>query len=72
MMIKTARNLKVAAGRTLQRFCADDNGEVAIEYGLIVGLIVVAIIATVLSIGETLRDDYYGTVSEGLTAAAGS
>ncbi|MEQ6474982.1 Flp family type IVb pilin [Comamonas sp. wu1-DMT] len=39
----------------IKTFCKDEAGATAIEYGLIAGLIAVAIIATVGSIGQELK-----------------
>ncbi|WP_417670266.1 Flp family type IVb pilin [Roseibium sp.] len=48
------------------RFVADERGATSIEYGMIAGLISIAIAATLLAIGGTLRDDFYGLALEGL------
>jgi pilus assembly protein Flp/PilA len=42
--------------RLVRRFLADQSGATAIEYGLIVSLIAVAIIGTIATIGLNLRD----------------
>ncbi|MFD1695909.1 Flp family type IVb pilin [Roseibium aestuarii] len=51
-------------------FGRDERGAVAIEYGVIVLLMAIAIVATLLSIGETLRDGYFAEASAGLQQAA--
>lgn len=38
--------------KTLARFFADESGATAIEYGLILGLMVIAIVAALTSTGE--------------------
>ncbi|ADZ68898.1 Flp family type IVb pilin [Polymorphum gilvum] len=43
---------------TLRRFLADERGVTAVEYGLILAMISVAIMATVLSIGEEIAADF--------------
>lgn len=63
----------VAAGKsTLVRFAEDRSGATAIEYGMIAGLMSIAIAATLLAIGETLRDDLFTAVSNALQTAAGN
>ena len=44
------------------RFTQDESGATAIEYGLIAGLIAVAIIAGASSLGNSL-DDMFGTLA---------
>ena len=46
----------------LQQFWNDEDGATAIEYGLIAGLIAVAIIATLTAVGTDLRT-MFGAVS---------
>jgi Flp pilus assembly pilin Flp len=53
-----------AAGR---RFAIDENGTSAIEYGILVACIAVAIVAAVIGIGESLSGSY-SAVNEGLNA----
>lgn len=45
----------------LQKFCNDDSGATAVEYGLMVALIAVVIIASVIIVGENL-DAVFGHV----------
>lgn len=40
--------------RILARFCKEDKGATAIEYGLIASLIAVAIVGVLLTLGPTL------------------
>jgi len=44
--------------RLIRRFRKDDSGATAIEYGLIVSLIVIAIIAAVKNFGATTNEMY--------------
>jgi pilus assembly protein Flp/PilA len=53
---------------TLQTFVADrkddDKGATAVEYGLMVAAIAVAIIITVFALGDTLNDLFTGVEEE--------
>jgi pilus assembly protein Flp/PilA len=57
--------LRSALGR-LARFATDQQGATAIEYGLIAALISVAIMATVFSMGQGIKDTLYGQISNSL------
>ncbi|AVM63857.1 Flp family type IVb pilin [Dietzia sp. oral taxon 368] len=64
---------------TLQAFFSDrldnrkDRGATAVEYGLMVGLIAVAIIATVFLLGDNLSDLFSGVAEDvGNPAGAGA
>lgn len=48
----------------IARFGKDESGATAIEYGLIAGLISVAIIGVVLILGEDLRDTFQAIVDQ--------
>jgi pilus assembly protein Flp/PilA len=48
------------------RYIADERGATAIEYTLIAGGIALVIIATVTAIGNQLRDNYFGPMTNGL------
>lgn len=48
----------------LLRFVRCERGATAIEYALIASGIAIAIVATVLSLGSTLRDDMFGEVAK--------
>jgi len=50
------------------RFVHDDRGATAIEYGLIAGLIAVALIVAMTSFGTSLKD-LFGRVSDRSTSA---
>lgn len=41
---------------SIRKFVKDEEGATAVEYGMMVGLIAVAIILTVFAIGEQLND----------------
>ncbi|MBD1549162.1 Flp family type IVb pilin [Labrenzia aggregata] len=51
----------------VQRFARDETGATTVEYGMIVGMISVAIIATLTSIGVTIRDDIFGVISTSMS-----
>ena len=57
---------KTAAG--LDKFFANRDGATAIEYGLIAGLIAVAIVAAITTLGGNLTT-LFGAVSTKVTAA---
>jgi Flp pilus assembly pilin Flp len=50
----------------LKRFVADQKASTAIEYVLIASVISIAIVATAMSIGSTMRDDYYAKIESAL------
>ena len=49
---------------TARRLLADDTGATAIEYALLAAFIAVAIIAAVISVGQTLNGIFGGTNAE--------
>jgi len=49
-----------------RRFAADQRGTTAIEYGLMVALIGIAILATVFSMGQGIKNTLYGQISNSL------
>lgn len=51
-------------------FLQDRRGATTVEYGLLVAFISVVGLITILSIGETLRDDVYGTIAKSLSPAS--
>lgn len=55
----------------IQRFWNDEEGATAIEYGLIAGLIAVAIIGAVSTLGTDLKD-VFSDISTKLKDPAGS
>ncbi|MGH8460213.1 MAG: Flp family type IVb pilin [Stenotrophobium sp.] len=54
----------------LMKFIRDEEGATAIEYGLIIGLIAVAIVAVLILVGSNLNS-LFTTVDNKLSAAAG-
>jgi pilus assembly protein Flp/PilA len=52
----------------LARFAADQRGATAIEYGLMVALIGIAILATVFSMGQGIKQTLYGQIVNALSS----
>ena len=50
----------------LRHFAADEHGATAIEYGLMVALIGMAIIGTVFSMGQGIKNTLYGQITNSL------
>jgi pilus assembly protein Flp/PilA len=46
-----------------RRFLADQQGATAIEYGLIVSAISIAIVATIFSLGTSIREVLYDKIA---------
>ena len=67
-MYKTASYKTYATLLTLAAFAKDrlrkEDGATAVEYGLLVGLIAVAIVGTLLLLGEQLRDLFTSITDE--------
>ena len=57
-----------SAKSAVGRFPADQRGATAIEYGLMVTLIGMAIAAVVFSTGEGIKDTLYGRITNALAA----
>lgn len=57
---------------TTSRLCKCKRATTAIEYGLIAGLISIAITATLITIGSTLKNDWYQAVADAVAAAVGA
>ena len=55
----------------IKSFISDESGATAIEYGLIAGLVAVAIIAALTALGTSL-DCLFTGVSDTVSAAAGA
>ncbi|MGP8049500.1 MAG: Flp family type IVb pilin [Desulfobaccales bacterium] len=55
----------------MKKFFKDDSGAAAVEYGLLVALIAVVIIASVTALGTTLSGKF-NTVSTAVGGAGGS
>ncbi len=59
------RLLRTAFAR-LRHFAADLRGTTAIEYGLMVSLIGIAILGTVFSMGQGIKNTLYGQITNTL------
>ena len=57
--------LRSALGRIV-RFAPDRRGATAIEYGLMAALIGVAVMTTVFSMGQGIKDTLYGHITNSL------
>ncbi len=55
----------------LQAFLKDDSGATTIEYGLIAGLVSIAILAAVMNLGDSVTQAYHH-VNDDLAVAAGT
>ena len=60
--------LRSLTTRTLASFVADRSGATAIEYGLMVALIGLAILSTVFALGLGIKDTLYGGIVNALTS----
>jgi pilus assembly protein Flp/PilA len=60
--------IRVMATRSLRRFRADRRGATAIEYGLMVALIAVALMSTVFSMGKGINNTLYGAITNALAS----
>jgi pilus assembly protein Flp/PilA len=61
-----------ALRQTWRKFLLDERGATMIEYGMIVGLLSVVILGALTTIGTTVRNDIFNTVSTALQAALGA
>jgi len=57
-----------ATARSLGRFLVDRRGATAIEYGVMVALISLGIVATVFAMGDGIRNTLYGGIVNGLAS----
>jgi pilus assembly protein Flp/PilA len=48
----------------IEKLWNDDSGATAVEYGIMVGLIAVAIVGTVLLLGQALNDTFQAVVDD--------
>jgi pilus assembly protein Flp/PilA len=60
--------LRIPTARSLGRFLADQRGTTAIEYGLLVALIGLGVMATVFSMGQGINTTLYGAISKALAS----
>lgn len=67
---QTTATLKEPTMNLLQRLIKDESGATAIEYGLIAGLVAVAIIAALGTLGDSLNTLFSGVASTVSTAAS--
>ncbi len=58
----------LSAWRSLRRLARNESGATAIEYGLMVALISVAIMATVFAVGSDIKVVLYEKIANALTA----
>jgi len=54
----------------LQAFLRDESGTTSIEYGFIAGLVSIAILASVISLGDSVNQAF-AQVNDGMEVAAG-
>ena len=64
----TSFGLVRSARSCIGRFIADQRGATAIEYGLMVALIGVAIMTIVFATGQNINNTLYGRISNALDA----
>ncbi|GAB4524436.1 MAG: hypothetical protein Tsb0019_26440 [Roseibium sp.] len=60
--VKTGSCNFTPARLLVQRFLRDERGATTMEYGMIVAILSVVIIAGIGAIGETTRDEVFGAV----------
>jgi pilus assembly protein Flp/PilA len=53
----------------VKRFIADEAGTTAVEYTLIASVISIAIVGAAMSLGTTLRDDFFGKAASAFPPA---
>lgn len=56
-------------GAHVTRFARDDSGATAVEYGILIALISLAIAGTLIAIGGQIRDGVFGAVSTAIIAS---
>ncbi|MEP0232333.1 MULTISPECIES: Flp family type IVb pilin [Roseibium] len=66
---RTDRSLVEKAKTSIKAFAADESGSTMVEYGLLLGMISVAILTTLGAIGGTIRDDVFGAVADALSGS---
>jgi Flp pilus assembly pilin Flp len=57
---------------TIGRFLADEHGTTAIEYGLMVALIGIALMTTIFSMGTGIKTTLYGAIVSALASMSGT
>ncbi len=68
MCARNRRKIDVVM-QTLSRFAGDEGGATSLEYGLIAGFVSVAILSTVVSMGDSIGS-IFSSLSTDLDAAA--
>lgn len=63
---RSKRKLTQNVSAFLRRFAECESGATMVEYGLIVAMISVAITGTLMSIGQTIRDDVFTVLSNAM------
>jgi pilus assembly protein Flp/PilA len=58
--------MKKATTELIRGFARDERGATAIEYALIASIISISIAAVAVTLGETVRDQLFGRVSNAL------
>jgi Flp pilus assembly pilin Flp len=53
---------------TIGRFVADEHGTTAIEYGLLVALLGIALMTTIFSMGTGIKTTLYGAIVNALAS----
>lgn len=64
-------NFPPALAAAFKDFSTDENGTTAIEYSLIAGMIGVAIVGALMSMGSTIGDDLLVPIANVMTNAVG-
>ena len=64
----TSLSLVRLAISSVGRFLAHQRGTTAIEYGLIIALISIAIMTIVFTVGQNINDTLYGRITNALAA----
>jgi Flp pilus assembly pilin Flp len=54
--------------RAIARYFAEENGATSIEYGIIASLISIAIVGTVYSLGDAIKDNLYNKIGNALSS----
>ena len=52
--------------KVMQRFVRDENGATAIEYGMIAGLVIVAIVGAIMAVGQGVANTLYANIQTAL------
>jgi pilus assembly protein Flp/PilA len=66
--VKGGRRVVAGAAACGRRFLADEQGATALEYGLIVSGIAIAICTTIFSVGTNIKEVLYEKIAAALAA----